>query len=76
MDEFVYLKNKESAGLLDDEEQARLDKKTGVLFTFNLLGETWRVNHCLIARAVIGGAILIAALSVIYLCSFTPLQIE
>ena len=73
--EFSRLKRLEEAGLIDEDDQKKLDRQTGVFFTFNFRGEVIRVNHCIVMRTIIGGAILFSALTVIYLTTFSPLKI-
>ena len=75
VEEFVRLKNLEDEGLIDEDDQKKLDKQAGVFYTFNFRGSIFRVNHCVVARAIIGGTVMLSSLAIIYLCTFKPIKI-
>ena len=74
-EEFCRLKTAEENGTIDEDDQKKLDRQTGVFWTFDFNGETIRVNHCIVSRVIIMGVIFCFTLYVIYLCSFKPMKI-
>ncbi len=67
--QFDNLLKKEKYGTLSVEDEKELDRKMGVCFQVTLFGETYKVNHCIIARTIIGGFMLMMIVSLIYMCS-------
>lgn len=57
-------------GHLSTEDEKELDRKLGNFYTFNLCGQTYKINHCIVARAFIAIVILSVTFHIIWLVSW------
>ena len=81
--EYGGLLNKERKGTLTEEDEKELNRKMKVICTFKVPkficfcgGDVVRVNHCLLARTIMGGFILIICFHLMILTSYDILFID
>ena len=68
--EILHLESQAQKGTLDAEGEERLRTMRGVVYTFRCRGQQILVNHCLIAKLVMGIFVLAAVISIIYISAF------
>ena len=56
---------------VSDEAEKRLDHTRGVVYTTKIMGKTYKINHCIIARTIIAVLGLLAIFSVFYIAYMT-----
>ena len=74
-EEMDDLQRKLDTGEINQEEEERLDKGLGVIYTKEIFGQKYKVNHCMIARLIMGGFVLVAVAFMVYISSFSGLEI-
>ncbi len=63
------LLEKQDKGKISHEEEKELDRRMGNFYTVRICGQVHKINHCFVARAIIGGCVLFMSLSIIYIAS-------
>ena len=60
---------KQEKGRISTEEEKDLDRRLGNFYTVRCCGQVHKINHCIVARALIGAFILFMSFSMIYIAS-------
>ena len=61
------LVKKQKEGSLDHEEEKKLDRRLGNFYKFDAFGETYKVNHCHVARCIISAVLILIVVNIVYM---------
>ena len=59
--------DKQKLGKLSEREERELDRKLGNFYSLTIFGTVYKINHCLVARCLIGAVLIGMTIHIIWL---------